>query len=80
MAKKKTSKAPQGLPKTINGKKVINTINWKLWYDEKTKLPVGAGFNVVVAGLDEQLPYDLLLEPLRQSQKEHRAVMLILEN
>jgi len=69
-----------GIPKKINGKKVIKVIDWKIWYDEITKSPVGSGFVVAVAGPDEPMPYHILREPLKHCQIEHKAVMLVLEN
>ena len=67
------------IPKRVDGKKVAKAIEWKVYYDTITKLPLAPlnqGYCVVIADRDKELPP--LVNPVPHVE-ERNVVMLILE-
>lgn len=73
-AKKKRNKTMEEI--VVDGKKVVEKIEWKVYFDTRTNKPVGAGYAVYVSAPDENLP---ALKDHPPYIEERKAVMLILD-
>lgn len=72
--KKKSKKKKQSVH--IEAKDIEQVLDWKVFFNKKSKLPCGQGFTVVVSAPDEDLP-TYVNKPMQV--EERLAVMVILK-